>query len=158
VFPSASGAAIARAERISAAFHGAIAPTTPTGLRIPIANVPGWSEGSTCPIGAYAVAAACRKRPGTNPIWNMPNPKVQPVSRASIETTSSSRLSSTSAAFRKMRWRSAGGVADHAGKAALAASIALRASCAPPAGTIATTSPVYGSRSSNVAPSAASIH
>ena len=31
VLPSASGAAIERAERISAAFHGAIAPTTPTG-------------------------------------------------------------------------------------------------------------------------------
>src|SRR4051794_7037988 len=29
VLPSTSGAAIARAERISAAFHGAIAPTTP---------------------------------------------------------------------------------------------------------------------------------
>jgi hypothetical protein len=31
VLPSASGAAMERAERISAAFHGAIAPTTPTG-------------------------------------------------------------------------------------------------------------------------------
>ena len=52
VLPSASGAAIERAERISAAFHGAIAPTTPTGLRMPIASVPGWSEGITCPSGA----------------------------------------------------------------------------------------------------------
>ena len=32
VLPNTSGAAIERAERISAAFHGAIAPTTPTGL------------------------------------------------------------------------------------------------------------------------------
>jgi hypothetical protein len=41
VLPSASGAAIERADRISAAFHGAIAPTTPTGRRSPIASVPG---------------------------------------------------------------------------------------------------------------------
>ena len=50
-FPSASGAAIERAERISAAFHGANAPTTPTGFRIPIAKAP-VSEGITCPSGA----------------------------------------------------------------------------------------------------------
>ena len=54
VLPSASGAAIERADRISAAFHGAIAPTTPTGLRMPIANVPGWSDGMIWPSGAYA--------------------------------------------------------------------------------------------------------
>ena len=51
-FPSASGAAIERAERISAAFHGAIAPTTPTGRRMPIANLPGLSEGRIWPSGA----------------------------------------------------------------------------------------------------------
>ena len=49
--PSTSGAAIERAERISAAFHGAIAPTTPTGRRKPIANAP-VSEGMTSPSGA----------------------------------------------------------------------------------------------------------
>jgi hypothetical protein len=49
--PSASGAAIDRAERMSAAFQGAIAPTTPTGRRRPIANRP-TSEGMTSPIGA----------------------------------------------------------------------------------------------------------
>ena len=52
VLPSASGAAIDRAERISAAFHGAIAATTPTGRRRPIASVPGWSDGITVPTGA----------------------------------------------------------------------------------------------------------
>ena len=41
VLPSTSGAAIERADRISAAFHGAIAPTTPTGRRRPIAKAPG---------------------------------------------------------------------------------------------------------------------
>ncbi len=52
VLPSASGAAIERADRISAAFHGAIAATTPTGWRRPIAKVPGLSDGSTSPTGA----------------------------------------------------------------------------------------------------------
>ena len=51
VLPRARGAAIDRAERISAAFHGAIAPTTPTGRRTPIANAP-VSEGITSPSGA----------------------------------------------------------------------------------------------------------
>jgi hypothetical protein len=46
-----SGAASERADRIRAAFQGAIAPTTPTGRRMPIANVPGTSEGMTSPIG-----------------------------------------------------------------------------------------------------------
>src|SRR6266511_1087216 len=87
--------------------------------------------------------AACRKRPGTKPSWNMPKPKLQPVSRASRPTISSNRPSSTSAALRKTRCRSTGGAADHAASA-------------PAAATVATTSPVYGSRSSNVAPSAAS--
>ena len=51
VLPSASGAAIERAERMSAAFHGAIAPTTPTGRRTPIAKAP-VSDGITSPSGA----------------------------------------------------------------------------------------------------------
>src|SRR3954452_12631135 len=57
VLPSASGAAIERAERMSAAFHGAIAATTPTGLRIPIENA-AVSDGMTVPIGWYGNAAA----------------------------------------------------------------------------------------------------
>ena len=52
VFPNTSGDAIARADRISAAFQGEIAPTTPTGRRTPIANAPGMSDGSTWPSGA----------------------------------------------------------------------------------------------------------
>ena len=88
MFPSTSGAAIERADRMSAAFHGAIAPTTPTGRRSPMANAP-VSDGITSPSGAYASAAAWRKRPGTKCIWNIPKPNVQPVSRARRETISS---------------------------------------------------------------------
>ena len=56
---------------------------------MPIANVPGMSDGRISPIGAYASAAAWRNSPGTKCIWNMPKPKLAPVSRASSETTSS---------------------------------------------------------------------
>ncbi len=157
VFPSASGAAIERADRISAAFHGAIAATTPTGLRMPMASVPGWSEGRIWPSGEYAAAAAWRSSPGTKLIWNMAKPKVAPVSRASSATTSSRRDSRTSAALRKIAWRCAGRLCDHSGNAAAAASIARTASSRPPAGTSATTSPVKGSRSSNVPPPEASV-
>ena len=47
VLPNASGAVIDRADRISAAFQGAIAATTPTGRRTPIAIAPGTSDGIT---------------------------------------------------------------------------------------------------------------
>jgi hypothetical protein len=77
-----------------------------------------------------------------NPIWNMPNPKLQPVSRASSDTIASRRPSRMSAALRKRRWRCAGGVADQAGKAATAASTARRASARDAAGARRTTSPV----------------
>jgi hypothetical protein len=83
---------------------------------------------------------------------------VQPVSRASHSTTSSRRLSRTSAAFRKIACRTAGGVRDHSGKAAAAASTAARASSRVPAATWATTSPVKGSVSSNRPPSPGSTH
>ncbi len=88
----------------------------------------------------------------------MPKPNVQPVSRASRPTTSSWRLSSAVAAFRKIAWRAAGDDCDQDGKASAAAATALAASARVPAGTRATTSPVNGSRSSNVAPAAASTH
>ena len=101
VLPSTSGAAMERAERISAAFQGAMAPTTPTGLRMPIANAPGMSEGRISPVGAYALPAAWRKSPGTKCIWNMPKPKLAPVSRASSPTISSMRLSRMSAALQE---------------------------------------------------------
>ena len=154
--PRARGAAMARAERINAAFHGEMAPTTPTGRRSPMANAP-WSEGMTSPTGVYARAAACRKSPGTKPIWNMPKPNVHPVSRASSETTSSERLSRISAAFRKTRWRAAGGDCDQALDASCAPATARAASSRPAAETVATTSLVKGSRSSKLRPPFASI-
>ena len=52
MLPKTSGAAIERADRMSAAFHGAMAPTTPTGLRMPIAKAPGRSDGRIVPVGA----------------------------------------------------------------------------------------------------------
>ena len=52
VLPNTSGAVMERAERMSAAFHGAIAPTTPTGRRTAIATAPGMSDGMIWPIGA----------------------------------------------------------------------------------------------------------
>ena len=157
VFPSASGAAIERADRICAAFHGAIAATTPTGRRSPIENAP-MSDGMISPVDWYGSAAACLKRPGTKCSWNIAMPKVAPVSRVSHETTSSPRASRMSAALRKICWRAAGGLSDHAGNASAAASIARRASSRVPAGTFATTSPLNGSESSNVFPPSAAVH
>jgi hypothetical protein len=53
VLPYASGVAIARVERITGAFHGAMPTTTPAGCRTPIDNAPGTSEGMTSPVTEY---------------------------------------------------------------------------------------------------------
>ncbi len=50
VLPKASGVATERVERITGAFHGAMATTTPAGWRTPMASLPGTSEGITSPI------------------------------------------------------------------------------------------------------------
>ena len=57
-----------------------------------------------------------------------------------------------------MACRAAGGLCDHSGKAAAAAATARAASARPPAATRATTSPLNGSRSSNVPPLSALVH
>ncbi len=88
MLPSASGAVIERSERISATFHGAIAPTTPTGWRRPIAIAPGCRTGSPRRAARRPSAAAWRRSPGMKCIWNMPKPNVQPVSRASSDRRS----------------------------------------------------------------------
>ena len=54
--------------------------------------------------------------------------------------------------------RADGGVAAHSGKAAWAADARAGRVGDPPPATVAKTSPVYGFRSSNVPPSAASTH
>ena len=129
VLPSASGAAIERAERMSAAFHGAIAPTTPTGRRRPIANVPGMSDGITCPIGAYGDAAAWRKRPGTKCIWNIPKPKrAARLAREQRDDLFHPALEDVGRLEEHALPLGRAASRDHAGNAAAAASIARRAS------------------------------
>ena len=111
---------------------------------------PGCPTGSprrSARTGAPPPAGAARARSGAGTSRSR---SVRPVSRASSATTSSARRSRMSAALRKIACRAAGGVCDHAGNAAAAASTARRASSRPPAGTRATTSPVNGSRSSKV--------
>ena len=63
-----------------------------------------------------------------------------------------------SAARRKIPWRTAGGVAAHAGNASAAASTARRASSRVPAAARTTGSPVNGSATSKVAPSLDATH
>src|SRR5438445_2594977 len=62
-----------------------------------------------------------------------------------------------SAALRNTRCRTAGGDFDQSGKAAAAASTARLASGREAAGTVAITSPLKGSKSSKVRPSAAPV-
>ncbi len=62
VLPSARGPTMARPPSVRAAFHGAIAATTPTGRRTANAREPGRSVGRICPVGACASPAAWRSR------------------------------------------------------------------------------------------------
>ena len=70
-------------------FHGAMAPTTPTGAD-PIARCRDCRRAGL-PDRLVSDAAAWRKSPGRSASGTSQNPKVAPVSRASIETTSSRR-------------------------------------------------------------------
>ena len=88
MFAYASGVATARVERITGAFHGAIATTTPAGARTPIASFPGTSEGITSPIRPYACAAASRSIPAASSTLNIPQPNMPPVSSVTIPAIS----------------------------------------------------------------------
>ncbi len=58
VLPRHIGATIARPDSTSAAFHGAMAATTPTGRRTAIAREPCRSDGMTWPTALYGAPAA----------------------------------------------------------------------------------------------------
>ena len=135
VLPSASGAAIERAERMRAAFQGAIAPTTPTGCARP----------SRAARGVRGEDLADRRVGERGRL-------AEQVPARSAAGTCRSRTCSPSRARAARRPRPArsrgcpppsgrcagappGGVCDHAGNAAAAASTARRASSRPPAGT-----------------------
>ncbi|AOI94320.1 hypothetical protein WS66_00850 [Burkholderia sp. LA-2-3-30-S1-D2] len=61
VLPHASGSAIARTPRMTGAFQGAMPRTTPAGWRMPIARLPGTSDGISSPPICVVIAAASSK-------------------------------------------------------------------------------------------------
>jgi len=133
VLPKASGVATERVPRITGAFQGAIPTTTPAGTRTPIAVSPGTSEGITSPVTEVVWAAASPSMPAARLQLNIPQPKVPPVSSVTMPAISSARSISRPAAFCSSSRRAEGGVLDHSGKAAAAASAAALASSRPAA-------------------------
>ena len=117
-----------------APFHGVKLATTPSGRRIPNEWVLGRFEASTSPLGRNTQLAACSRVAATRSCWKVENGMVLPVSRARISAISSRRRRTISAALRKNRAFSTGGVSAQAGNAALAAPIATLASSAPQLG------------------------
>ena len=80
VLPQASGIAKARVGKITGAFHGAIPTTTPHGTRIPIARLPGTSEGIRLPSIWVVMAAASRNILAARCTLNPYQVAVDPVS------------------------------------------------------------------------------
>lgn len=117
VFPAASGAATARALRMTGAFHGANAATTPSGSRIASDSWPGTSVVSTSPMGWVTAAAASRRMLAASMTLNPAHPPTPPTSAAMIATTSAVLVSSSSAARSRIPRFTDGVVADHSGKA-----------------------------------------
>ena len=151
MLPSASGAAIERAERISAAFHGAIAPTTPTGRRMPIAKVPGM-------VGREHLAdrrVGERRRLAEQARHEVHLEHAEAEARAGL-AREQRRRPRRCAALEHVGGLQEDPLPPAGGDSATTRRTPRRGlDRAPrvargPAGTRATTSPVYGSRSSNV--------
>jgi hypothetical protein len=155
VLPQASGMAIARVPRMTGAFHGAMPTQTPAGWRMPMARLPGLSEGIISPEICVVIDAASRRILAASMVLKPPQGPVEPVSAVISRANSPALLSITSAAFSSSLRRCPGPMADQAGKAAAAASQAARASSGPPARALVATSPVTGSNRSNRLPDAA---
>ena len=68
MLPQASGIAIARTPRMTGAFHGAMPTQTPAGWRMPIANVPAWSDGIVSPVICVVIAAASSRMMAAKPV------------------------------------------------------------------------------------------
>ena len=81
-----------------------------------------------------------------------------PTSRVTVVAISSAQSASPSASARSASARALTGVADHAGKAAQAASTARSASAVVPFGTMPITSPVAGLITSRVSPLSLGSH
>ena len=155
VLPQASGIATARVPRMTGAFHGAMPTQTPAAWRMPMASVPGLSEGMTSPVICVVIDAASRSIFAASITLNPAQGAVAPVSSIIRRVNSSTLEASTSAAFISSVRRSPGPVFDHAGKAAAAAATAASTSARPPAGARVAVLPVNGSWRSNEPPSAA---
>ncbi len=155
VLPQARGMAMALTPRMMGAFHGAIPTTTPAGCRIPMARLPGTSEGITSPEICVVMDAASRNMPAARCTLKCPQPPVAPVSVERIVANCAARASNRSAALLRRLRRALGPNAAHFGKAAAAASAAALASAAEAAAARVATSPEIGFNRSKVAALAA---
>jgi len=99
------------------------------------------------------------KAPMARPTWIGPDSDSgMPTSREMTEASSSVRAARPSEIRARSLDLSAAGVADHAGKAAAAASTALSASAAVPSGTVPMTSSVFESITSRLPEPAEATH
>jgi len=131
VFPAASGAATARTPRMTGAFQGANAATTPSGSRAASPSAPSCWEVRTSPRGAVTAAAASRRICAARVTLKPARGRVAPTSRAMTSATRSARASSTSAARRKTARRSKGLSAAQVPNAASAAATARSTKTSP---------------------------
>ncbi|CAL8481613.1 protein of unknown function (plasmid) [Caballeronia sp. S22] len=152
VLPHASGIAMARVPRITGAFQGAMPSTTPHGWRTASARLPGISVGITLPSICVVIAAASRSMFAAR--WTLKPYQfaIAPVSGIPAAMKSPVRASMMSAALSNRARRSEGVSAAQAGNARAAASTAASASLSVAAGAREATTPMTGSRRSNVAP------
>jgi hypothetical protein len=152
VLPQASGVAMARTPRMTGAFQGAMPSTTPAGWRMPIARLPGTSDGITSPPTCVVSDAASRIMPAASMTLKPAHIPVAPVSAGTASTNFGVLASSASAALSSSARRSLGPVWLQVLKASAAASTAATASASLAAGARVATLPSSGLRRSKVAP------
>ncbi len=113
--------AIARTPRMTGAFQGAMPSTTPAGWRMPIARLPGTSDGMISPPICVVMEAASISMPAARCTLKPAHNPEPPVSAAIAAANASAFASSACAALVRSARRADGPVADQAGKARAAA-------------------------------------
>lgn len=157
VLPAASAATTERVPRMTGAFHGENAATTPRGSRTARLRSPSCRVVSTSPRGAVIRAAASRSIVAARVTLNEAHNRVAPTSPAIRSAMSSRRCSIRSAALTKIARRVDRSAVAQLSNAAWAASTARLTSSTPAADTVAYICPVAGLMTGVVRPDCAPI-
>ncbi len=157
VFPAAIAFGRNQSGIIAGKLNGVIAATTPTGCRTSSTSIPRAAPSRFSPFIRCGTAAADSTDSIPRPTSPRASTKVLPMSSVTSLARSSRRVSRASRRSSTARARCGAGTARQPGWASAAARTAASTSARPERGTLASTSPEAGSRSSRASAATASV-